>query len=119
MPPAPARAVIDSSASASWPPAGSRSAQILESDAPAEAYREIYAVLDDEIVESLASGGPFASLAFLQDRLDSFADAWGGASLRLVRSRWAAGGRLHARRALGRQQRARLRARWAPMGRRC
>jgi hypothetical protein len=60
--------------------------QILESDAPAEAYREIYAVLDDEIVESLASGGPYASLAFLQDRLDSFADAWGGAVLRLVRT---------------------------------
>ncbi len=61
-------------------------AQILDADAPAEAYREIYALLDDEIVESLASGGPFASLAFLQDRLDSFADAWGGATLRLVRA---------------------------------
>ena len=60
--------------------------QILEADAPDEAYREIYAVLDDEIVESLASGGPYASLDFLQDRLDSFADAWGGAVLRLVRA---------------------------------
>jgi hypothetical protein len=61
-------------------------AQILDAEAPADAYREIYAVLDDEIVESLASGGPFASLAFLQDRLDSFAESWGGASLRLVRA---------------------------------
>jgi hypothetical protein len=61
-------------------------AQILDAEAPAEAYREIYAVLDDEIVESLASGGPFASLAFLQDRLDSFAEAWGGATLRLTRA---------------------------------
>ena len=61
-------------------------AQVLEPDAPGEAYREIYALLDDEIVESLASGGPFASLEFLQDRLDSFADAWGGAVLRLVRA---------------------------------
>jgi hypothetical protein len=60
-------------------------AQVLDTDAPADAYREIYAVLDDEIVESLTSGEPFASLAFLQDRLDSFAEAWGGASLRLVR----------------------------------
>jgi hypothetical protein len=60
--------------------------QILDSDAPGETHREIYAVLDDEIVESLASGGPFASLAFLQDRLDGFADAWGGASLRLIRA---------------------------------
>ena len=61
-------------------------AQILDTEASADAYREIYAVLDDEIVESLASGGPFASLEFLQDRLDSFADVWGGASLRLVRA---------------------------------
>jgi hypothetical protein len=61
-------------------------AQILDVDAPVEAYREIYALLDDEIVESLASGGPFASLAFLQDRLDTFAEAWGGASLRLVKA---------------------------------
>lgn len=60
--------------------------QILPGDLPVEAFREIYAVLDDEIVESLASGGPFASVAFLQDRLDSFADAWGGATLRLVRA---------------------------------
>jgi hypothetical protein len=61
-------------------------AQVLDPDAPAEAYREIYALLDDEIVESLASGGPFASLDFLQDRLDSFAETWGGAALRLVRA---------------------------------
>jgi hypothetical protein len=61
-------------------------AQILEVDTPAEAYREIYALLDDEMVESLASGGPFASPAFLQDRLDTFAEAWGGATLRLVRA---------------------------------
>jgi len=61
-------------------------AQVLDPDAPREAYREIYALLDDEIVESLASGGPFASLEFLQDRLDSFAEAWGGAVLHLVRA---------------------------------
>jgi hypothetical protein len=61
-------------------------AQILEDDAPTEAYREIYALLDDEMVESLASGGPFASPAFLQDRLDTFAEAWGGAILKLVRA---------------------------------
>ena len=68
--------------------AGSRLglAQVGDSDTPAEAYREIYALLDDEIVESLASGGPFASREFIQDRLDTLAEAWGGASLRLVRS---------------------------------
>src|SRR5437773_8225229 len=32
----------------------------------ADAYREMYALLDEEIVESLASGGPFASPGFLQ-----------------------------------------------------
>jgi hypothetical protein len=60
-------------------------AQVLESEAPANAYREIWALLDDEIVESLGSGGVFASLEFLQDRLDAFAEVWGGASLRLAR----------------------------------
>ena len=61
-------------------------AQILDDESTAEAFREIYALLDDEIVESLASGGPFASLEFLQDRLDSLGETWGGAALRLVRA---------------------------------
>lgn len=61
-------------------------AQVVDLDTPSDAYRELYAVLDDEIVESLASGGPFASLPFLQDRLDTFAEAWGGAALRVVRA---------------------------------
>ena len=51
----------------------------------ADAYREAYALLDEEIVESLGSGGVFASTAFLQDRLDAFSDAWGGAAVRIVR----------------------------------
>jgi hypothetical protein len=48
-------------------------------------YRDIYALLDDEIVESLASGDLFASPAFLQDRLDAFTEAWGGAFLSIAR----------------------------------
>jgi hypothetical protein len=44
---------------------------------------EIEALLDDEVLESLRSGGPFASLAFIRDRLEAFGNAWGGASLRL------------------------------------
>jgi hypothetical protein len=51
----------------------------------AETYREIYGLVDEEIVESLASGSVFATPAFLQDRLDGFAEAWGGAFLRLTR----------------------------------
>jgi hypothetical protein len=47
--------------------------------------RELAALLDEEIVESLALGGVFASLGFLQDRLDGLADVWGGASFRLLR----------------------------------
>ena len=61
-------------------------AHIAESETPADAYREIYALLDEEIVDSLGSGGPFASLEFLQDRLDAFAEVWGGASLHLTRA---------------------------------
>jgi hypothetical protein len=50
-----------------------------------DAYRETYGLLDEEVVENLASGGVFASPAFLQDRLDAFAEVWGGATLRVVR----------------------------------
>jgi hypothetical protein len=61
-------------------------AQVIDEEAPAEAFREIYALLDDEIVESLAAGGPFASLEFMQDRLDGFGEAWGSAALKLSRA---------------------------------
>src|SRR2546428_104912 len=47
----------------------------------ADAYREMYALLDEEIVESLTSGGPYASPGFLQDRLDAFGGVWGGTTL--------------------------------------
>lgn len=60
-------------------------AQAVDGDRTAEVAAEIYALLDDEIVDSLSSGGVFASLPFLQDRLDGFAEAWGGAALRVTR----------------------------------
>src|SRR3989441_11233671 len=44
----------------------------------ADAYREMYALLDEEIVESLTSGGAYASPGFLQDRLDALGGVWGG-----------------------------------------
>lgn len=50
-----------------------------------DSYRETYGLLDEEIVENLASGGVFASPAFLQDRLDAFMEVWGGAALRVLR----------------------------------
>jgi hypothetical protein len=60
-------------------------AELVDPENPTEAYRDIYALLDEEIVESLSSGGVFASLEFLQDRLDGFGEAWGGAHIRLAR----------------------------------
>src|SRR3989442_199872 len=47
----------------------------------ADAYREMYALLDEEIVESLASGGPFASPGILPERLDAFRVVWSTAEL--------------------------------------
>lgn len=60
-------------------------AQLLDPEAPWEAHREVHALLDEEIVENLASSGVFASPEFLQDRLDGFAEVWGGATLRVLR----------------------------------
>jgi hypothetical protein len=50
-------------------------------DASTDAYREMYALLDEEIVESLGAGGLYASAGFLQDRLDAFGEAWGAAAV--------------------------------------
>jgi hypothetical protein len=54
-------------------------------DASPDAYREMYALLDEEIVESLGTGGLYASTGFLQDRLDAFGEAWGAAAVDVVR----------------------------------
>lgn len=51
-----------------------------------ETYREIYTLLDEEIVDSLASGGVFASIGFLQDRLDGFSEVWGATVVRVMRA---------------------------------
>jgi len=44
---------------------------------------ELDALLDGEVLDSLRVGGPFASVEFIRERLTAFADAWGGASLRI------------------------------------
>lgn len=49
----------------------------------ADVQDELEALLDAEVLDSLRSGGPFASSEFIRDRLEAFADAWGGASLRI------------------------------------
>ncbi|MDO8474990.1 MAG: hypothetical protein Q7W02_02140 [Candidatus Rokubacteria bacterium] len=44
---------------------------------------EMDALLDGEVLDSLQVGGPFASVEFIRERLDAFAETWGGASLRI------------------------------------
>ena len=58
--------------------------QLGASPRPADDEREIYALLDEEIVQNLASGGLFASAGFIQERLEGFAEAWGGAAFRVL-----------------------------------
>lgn len=58
--------------------------ELSGSDAPDDVVREIYALLDDEILESLGAGSVFASEGFLQERLEAFAAAWGGSAFRVM-----------------------------------
>jgi hypothetical protein len=58
--------------------------ELSGADSSAEVFREIYALLDDEILESLAAGSVFASEGFLQERLDAFTNAWGGSAFRVL-----------------------------------
>jgi hypothetical protein len=60
-------------------------AQLVDDAASDETYREIYTLVDEEIVESLSSGGVFASIGFLQDRLEAFSEAWGATVVRVMR----------------------------------
>jgi hypothetical protein len=60
--------------------------QMGDDTVASEAYREIYTLLDEEIVDNLSSGGPFASVEFLQDRLDAFTEAWGTTAASVTRS---------------------------------
>ena len=49
-----------------------------------EVVGELYALLDDEILDNLASGSLFASEGFLQERLDALREVWGGAAFRVL-----------------------------------
>jgi len=55
------------------------------------AIGELYEVVDAEVLDSLRADEPFSSLVFLRERLDGLTEAWGGASLRLVRVPGAGG----------------------------
>jgi hypothetical protein len=47
------------------------------------AAAEVLAVVDDEVLDSLRSGGPFASAAFIQEQLEGLSAAWAGAGFRV------------------------------------
>lgn len=53
-------------------------------EVPAAILHELFALLDEEILDSLRSGDLFASEGFLQERLDGFSAVWGGAALRVL-----------------------------------
>jgi hypothetical protein len=57
----------------------------------ARAVAELYELVDAEVLDSLRADEPFASPAFLRERLDALTEAWGGATLRLLRVPGAGG----------------------------
>src|SRR4029450_2576655 len=54
-------------------------------DGSPESYRAMYALLDEEVVESLGAGGPHAAPAFLADRLDAVGEAGGATTVDVLR----------------------------------
>lgn len=61
-----------------------RYAATTDPAASEELLAGLLALVDREVVDSLQAGGPFASAAFIQERLDIFGDDWGGASFFVV-----------------------------------
>lgn len=55
------------------------------------AVGELYEVVDAEVLDSLRGDEPFASLVFIRERLDAMMEAWGGATLRVLRIPGAGG----------------------------
>jgi hypothetical protein len=49
------------------------------------AIRDLYEIVDAEVLDSLRGAEPFSSVVFIRERLDALMDAWGGATLRVVR----------------------------------
>jgi hypothetical protein len=56
-------------------------------DAPSRerAVRDLYELVDAEVLDSLRGDEPFSSIVFIRERLDALMEAWGGAGLRVVR----------------------------------
>lgn len=49
------------------------------------AVRDLYELVDAEVLDSLRGDDPFSSVVFIRERLDALMEAWGGATLRVVR----------------------------------
>jgi hypothetical protein len=49
------------------------------------AVGQLYELVDGEVLDSLRGEDPFSSLVFIRDRLDAMMEAWGGATLRVLR----------------------------------
>ena len=56
-----------------------------EAPARERAVRDLYELVDAEVLDSLRGDEPFSSVVFIRERLDALMDAWGGATLRVVR----------------------------------
>jgi hypothetical protein len=59
-------------------------ADASEAEASDALLAALFALVDAEVIDNLTSGGPFASEAFLQERLDGFTAEWGGAAFRIL-----------------------------------
>jgi hypothetical protein len=55
-----------------------RYAETTDPQASGDLLSELLAVVDAEVVDNLRSGAPFASAAFIQQRLEAFSEDWGG-----------------------------------------
>jgi hypothetical protein len=61
-----------------------RYAEATEPASATALLSEIFALADAEVLDNLSTGGPFASAAFIQERLEAFAEEWGGATFRIL-----------------------------------
>jgi hypothetical protein len=67
-----------------------RYAEAPDPDAADALLADLFAIADREVIESLRSGRPFASPAFIQERLEAFAEAWGGVAFEVMPAAGAA-----------------------------
>jgi hypothetical protein len=64
----------------------SRYVEAADQDADEALLSGLLEVVDAEVSENLGSGPPFSSAAFIQERLNAFSDAWGGAAFKVSKA---------------------------------